>query len=90
MTKKEDVTSTLRPHNIKNDNRCLDQILDMIKANMNPFVTINPLYLFNTATGKSFSQKTEEFLSNISKIGKKKGTDFFLNTSKIQQDSTKL
>ena len=67
MTKKEDITSTLRPHNIKNDNRCLSQILDMIKANVNPFGTINPLYLFNIATGKSVSQKTEEFSANISK-----------------------
>ena len=66
MTKKEDITSTLRPQNIKNDNRCLGQILDMNKANMNPFGTINPLYLFNIATGKSVSQKAEEVLSNIS------------------------
>ena len=50
MTKKEDITSTLKPHNVKNDNMCLGQILDMIKANMNPFGTINPLYLFNIAT----------------------------------------
>ena len=57
MTKKEDITSTLKSHNIKNDNMCLGQILDMIKANMNPFGTINPLYLFNIATGKFVSQK---------------------------------
>ena len=90
MTKKEDITSTLKPHNFKNDNMCLGQILDMIKANMNPFGTINPLYLFNIATGKSVSQKTEEFLLNISKIGKKKGTNSFWNASKIQPDSTKV
>ena len=56
MTKKEDMTSTLKLHNIKNDNMCLGQILDMIKANMNPFRTINLLYLFNIATGKSVSK----------------------------------
>ena len=50
----------------QNDNRCLGQILDMNKANMNPFETINPLYLFNIATGKSVSEKAEEVLSNIS------------------------
>ena len=44
---------------------CLGQILDVIKANMDPLGTINPLYLFNTAAGKSVSQKTEEFLLNI-------------------------
>ena len=69
MTKKEDITSVLKLHNIKNDNMCLGQILDMIKTNMNPFGIIDTLYLFNIATGKSVSQKTEEFLSNISKIG---------------------
>ena len=57
---------------------CLDQILDMIKANMNPFGTINPLFLFNIATGKSVSQKTEEFLLNISKIGEEERNKFIL------------
>ena len=90
MTKKEDITSTLKPHNFKNDNMCLGQILDMIKANMNPFGTINPLYLFNIATDKSASQNIEEFLLNISNIGKKKGTNLFLNALKIQPDSTKV
>ena len=65
MTKKEDMTSTFKLHNIKNDNMCLGQILDMIKANMNPFRTINPLYLFNIATGKSVSQKRVFFISKI-------------------------
>ena len=90
MTKKEDITSTFKPHNIKNDNMCLCQILDMIKANMNPFGTINPLYLFNIATDKSASQNIEEFLLNISNIGKKKGTNLFWNALKIQPDSTKV
>ena len=78
MTKKEDITSALKQHNIKNDNMCLGQILDMIKANMNPFGTINPLFLFNIATGKSVSQKTEEFLLNISKIGEEERNKFIL------------
>ena len=78
MTKKEDITSTLKPHNIKNYNMCLGQILDMIKANMNPFGTINPLYLFNMATCKSVLQKTEEFLLNISKIGEEERNKFIL------------
>ena len=78
MTKKEDITSTLKSHNIKNDNMCLGQILDMIKANMNPFGTINPLYLFNIATGKSVSQLTGEFLLNISKIGEEETNKFIL------------
>ena len=59
---------------------CLGQILDMIKANMNPFGTINPLYLFNVATGKSVSQKTEEFLLNISKIGEEERNKFILES----------
>ena len=90
MTKKEDTTSTLKPHNTKNDNMCLGQILDMIKTNMSPFGTINPLYLFNIATGKSVSQKTEEFLLNISKIGEEEGTNLFSKALKIQPDSTKV
>ena len=77
MTKKEDMTSTFKLHNIKNDNMCLGQILDMIKANMNPFRTINPLYLFNIATGKSVSQKTEEFFF-ISKIGEERRNKLIL------------
>ena len=43
---------------------------------MNPFGTINALYIFNIATGKSVSQKTEEFLLNTSKIGAE-GTNLF-------------
>ena len=78
MTKKEDITSTLKPNNIKNDNTCLVQILDMIKANMNPFTTINPLYLFNIATGKSVSQKYENLLLDILKIGKEERKKFIL------------
>ena len=73
MTKKEDMTSTLKLHNIENDNMCLGQILDMIKANMNPFRTINLLYLFNIATGKSVS-KTVFF---ISRLGKNEGRSLF-------------
>ena len=57
---------------------CLGQILDMIKASMNPFGTINPLFLFNIATGKSVSQKTEEFLLNISKNGEEARNKFIL------------
>ena len=78
MTKKEDITSVLKLHNIKNDNMCLGQILDMIKTNMNPFGIIDTLYLFNIATGKSVSQKTEEFLLNISKIGEEERNKFIL------------
>ena len=82
MTKKEDITSVLKLHNIKNDNMCLGQILDMIKTNMNPFGIIDALYLFNIATGKSVSQKTEEFLSNISKIGEEERNKFILECIK--------
>ena len=90
MTKKEDITSTLKPHNFKNDNMCLGQILDMIKANMNPFGTINPLYLFNIATGKSVSQKTEEFLLNTSKIGAEERNKFILECIKDPTRFNKL
>ena len=90
MTKKEDITSVLKLHNIENDNMCLGQILDMIKTNMNPFGIIDTLYLFNIATGKSVSQKTEEFLLNISKIGEEEGTNLFSKALKIQPDSTKV
>ena len=78
MTRKRryHIFETLKPHNIKNDNMCLGQILDMIKANMNPFRTINPLYLFNIATGKSVSQKTEEFFL-YQKLGKNEETNLF-------------
>ena len=78
MTKRDNITSTLKPHNIKNDNICLGQILDMIKANMNSFGTINPLYLCNIATGKSVSQKNDEFLLNISKIGEEERNKFVM------------
>ena len=57
---------------------CLGQILDIIKANMNPFGTINAVYIFNIATGKSVSQKTEEFLLNTSKIGAEERNKFIL------------
>ena len=89
MTKKEDITSVLKLHNIKNDNMCLGQILDMIKTNMNPFGIIDALYLFNIATGKSVSQKTEEFLSNISKIGEEERNKFILECIKDPTRSNK-
>ena len=75
MTKKEDITSVLKLHNIKNDNMRLGQILDMIKTNVNPFGIIDALYLFDIAKGKSVSQKTEEFLS---KIGEEERNEFIL------------
>ena len=60
----------------------MGQILDVIKANMNPFGAINPLYLFNITTSKSVSQKTEEFLLNISKIGEEERKKFILECIK--------
>ena len=45
---------------------------------MNPFGTINPLYLCNIATGKSVSQKNEEFLLNILKIGEEERNKFVM------------
>ena len=57
MTRKRryHIFETLKPHNIKNDNMCLGQILDMIKANMNPleqlilyiYLTLHQLNLFH-------------------------------------------
>ena len=52
----------------------------MIKANMNPFGTINPLYSFNIATGKSISQKifNKNIFLNISKSVEEERNKFIL------------
>ena len=84
--KKEDITSTLKPRNIKNDYICLGQILEMIKANMTFFGTSNPLYLFNIATGKPVSQKTGVFVKYI-EIGEEERNKFVLEWI---EDSTRF
>ena len=72
------IFETLKPHNIKNDNMCLGQILDMIKANMNPLEQLI-LYIYLTLHQVNlFHKKTKEFLLNISKIGEEERNKFIL------------
>ena len=78
MIKKEDISSSLKPHNIKIDNMSLNSMITMIKENMNPFEEPDSSYLFNIATGKAASKSTEEFLLNVANIGEKERKKFIL------------
>ena len=69
MKMKEDITSKLRPHIIKNDNECVTKIGKIIKENLNPFNMSDQNHLFNIASGKSAHENTDKFLLNIVKLG---------------------
>ena len=52
MTKKEDVSNNLRPHQILNDYEDRNKVIVMIQETMNPFdVNLDPDKLYNIGTG---------------------------------------
>ena len=62
-----DIISTLKLHNNKKRQHLHGSNPGYDQSKYEPFRKINPLYLFNIATGKSALQKTEEFLLVVSK-----------------------
>ena len=66
MTKKEDVSNNLRPHQILNDYADRNKVIVMIQETMNPFdVNLDPDKLYNIGTGLAAIDSTQ-----ILKIGK--------------------
>ena len=77
MSKKEDVTSSMKPHRIKNDNASLRAILTMVKETMNPFDReLDPIHLYNIGTGKAASDNSEKFIFTSNKVGKELRSKF--------------
>ena len=77
MSKKEDVTGSLKAHRIRNDNAAIRSVMAMVKETMNPFNSeLDPGHLYNIGTGKAASDNTEKFLLNEVKIGKEERRKF--------------
>ena len=77
MMNKEDISDKLKPYNIRKDNDCVNKLMDIIQANMNPFdINNDRSKLYNLATGKSVQTETEEFLLNVNTIGRKRREQF--------------
>jgi hypothetical protein len=70
MSKREDVSASLKPHRIKKDNGAVQRILAMVKETMNPFDSEHdPEHLYNIGTGRAASDRTEKFLLSAAEIG---------------------
>ena len=70
LTKKEDITKSLKTSNINQDNLAVKEIKSMIENSLNPFnKDADPDHLFNICTGKSCKKSTEDFLLNVESIG---------------------
>ena len=70
LTKKEDITESLKASNINKDNLAVKKIKSMIENSLNPFKKdADPDRLFNICTGKSCKKGTEDFLLNVESIG---------------------
>ena len=70
MTKKEDVSSNLRPHQTSNDHADLNKVIVMTLETMNPFdVNLDPDKLYNIGTGLAAMDLTQSFLLNVFQNG---------------------
>ena len=70
LTKKEDITESLKASNINKDNLAVKEIKSMIENSLNPFKKdADPDRLFNICTWKSCKKGTEDFLLNVESIG---------------------
>ena len=70
LTKKEDITESLKASNINKDNLAVKEAKSMIENNLNPFKKDpDPDRPFNICTGKSCKKGTEDFLLNLESIG---------------------
>jgi hypothetical protein len=79
MSKKEDITESLKPHRVRKDNAAVQSILEMVQQTMNPFsAEIDPEKLYNIGTGKAASESTEQFLLNVAQIGEQRRCQFIV------------
>ena len=85
MTKKEDVSNNLRPHQILNDYADRNKVIVMIQETMNPFdVNLDPDKLYNIGTGLAAIDSTQ-----ILKIGKMNEKHLLKNAHKDSQQCEK-
>ena len=85
MTKKEDVSNNLRPHQILNDYAHRNKVIVMIQETMNPFdVNLDPDKLYNIGTGLAAIDSTQ-----ILKIGKMNEKHLLKNAHKDSQQCEK-
>ena len=83
MTKKEDVSSNLRPHRIRNDHADLNKVTVMIQETMNPFdVNLGPDKLYNIGRGLTAMESTQNFLLNVFKNAENERKDLLKNARK--------
>ena len=77
INKKDDVTSDIKKNRIQKNCDALRGIGEYVDENLHPFSDkINKDSLFNIVTGRSASEKTEEFLLNTETIGNKACNQF--------------
>ena len=70
MTRKEDVSFHLKPHQIRSDNAALCKVISLLEDTINPFEeSLDKSNLFNIATGKAASEDTAKFLLTVEEIG---------------------
>ena len=85
MTKKEDVSNNLRPHQILNDYADRNKVIVMIQETMNPFdLNLDPDKLYNIGTGLAAIDSTQ-----ILKIGKMNEKHLLKNAHKDSQQCEK-
>ena len=85
MTKKEDVSNNLRPHQILNDYEDRNKVIVMIQETMNPFdVNLDPDKLYNIGTGLAAIDSTQ-----ILKIGKMNEKHLLKNAHKDSRQCEK-
>ena len=85
MTKKEDVSNNLRPHQILNDYADRNKVIVMIQETMNPFdVNLDPDKLYNIGTGLAAIDSTQ-----ILKIGKMNEKHLLKNAHKDSRQCEK-
>ena len=66
-----DSTKDLESHRIKKDNRDIDNIIQQINGNRNPFLKTADTHLYALNTGKGASSELEEELVNCVAIGER-------------------
>ena len=87
INKKDDVTSDLKKNPIQKNCDALRHIVEYVDENLNPFSDkIKKDSLFNIVTGRSASEKTEEFLLTRKQLVTKLVTSLLMNVLNTQKD----
>lgn len=77
ITSKDDVSHELKQNRIYKDREALNNILNEIKKNINPFdPTIDKDQLFNITTGKATTEQISNFLLNADILGQEQKDEF--------------